>query len=86
MERGCRNGNEKRGTRNKERGRGAGNGKWENEKFETKPKQRTGNKASLLKVHEFNFGFVPTFQLLVSYAHSPVPVSGFRIIPLKRSK
>ena len=39
-----------------------------------------------MKVHEFNFGFVPIFQLLVSYAHSPVPVSGFCIIPLKRSK
>ena len=45
-ERGWGNVNEKQGTRNKERGRGAGNGKWENEKFETKPKQRTGNKAT----------------------------------------
>ena len=39
-----------------------------------------------MKVHEFYFGFVPIFQLLVSYAHSPVPVSGFRIICLKRSE
>ena len=87
MERGCRNGNEKRGTRNKERGRGAGNEKWENGKMKnSKQNQNKEPVIKLLKVHEFNFGFVPIFQLLVSYADSPVPVSGFRIIPLKRSK
>lgn len=34
-------GNEKQGTR-----KGSPERKWENEKFETKPKQRTGNKAN----------------------------------------
>ena len=83
-ERGCGNGNEKRGKRNKERGRGAGNenGKMKN----SKQNQNRERVIKLMKVHEFNFGFVPIFQLLVSYAHSPVPVSGFRIISLKRSK
>ena len=34
-------GNEERGTR-----KGSGERKWENEKFETEPKQGTGNKAN----------------------------------------
>ena len=72
-------GNGERGTRNKERGRGAGNenGKMKNSK-QNQDRERV---IKLMKVHEFNFGFVPIFQLLVSYAHSPVPVSGFCIIP-----
>ena len=75
-------GNGERGTRNEEGERGTENGKMKN----SKQNQNRERVIKLLKVHEFNFGFVPTFQLLVSYAHSPVSVSGFCIIPLKRSK
>ena len=81
-ERGWGNVNDKRGTRNKERGRGGGNGKWENEKW----KQNREQVIKLLKVHECNFGFVPNSQLPVPYTQSPVTVSGFCIFPLKRSK
>lgn len=75
-ERVTRNGNEERGI-------GNGNGKWENEKR----KQSREPAIKLLTVHEFNLlGFVLIFQWPVPYAHSPVRVFGFRIIPLKRSK
>ena len=41
-------GNGERGTGNEEQGtrKGSGERKWENEKFETEPRQRTGNKAN----------------------------------------
>ena len=74
--------NGERGTRNEEGERGTENGKMKN----SKQNQNKEPVIKLLKVHEFNFGFVPIFRLLVSYADSPVPVSGFRIISLKRSK
>ena len=74
--------NGERGTRNEEGERGTENGKMKNSK-QNQNRQRV---IKLMKVHEFYFGFVPIFQLLVSYAHSPVPVSGFRIICLKRSE
>ena len=79
-ERGTGTGYRKRETGNGERG--TGNGKWENEKW----KQHREGVIKPLKVHEFNSGFVPIFQLPVPYAHSPVPVSGFRNIRLKRSE
>lgn len=65
------------GTKSGERGRGAGNGKRENEKW--KQNQNRERVIKLMKVHKFNFGFVPIFQLPVPYAH-------FRIIRLKRSE
>lgn len=48
--------------------RGTENGKMKN----SKQNQNKEPVIKLLKVHEFNFGFVPIFQLLVSYADSPV--------------